>query len=316
MRVGQNPVKAVENVAPPSPVTVVVMSYIPFLAGYYRDSLEVLKRCLDSIGANTEGDFDLMVFDNGSAELVREYLLGEQKAGHIQYLVLSERNLGKAGAWNVAFAGAPGEVIVYADSDIYFHPGWLQAHLEALEAFPEAGMVTGMPILTPLKYSSGTLEWAEEQKTVKVERGHLLAWEDFWRHARSLGDSEDEARQFYEENESVRLTVDGKAYYAGAAHFEFAARKRVLGELLPIPAERPMGRVRLLDEMMNAGGYLRLSTMEWYVEHMGNTVAAVDRGTARPPTRAKRPGGFWSWKPVRKALQWLYDRSFQRLYRN
>jgi len=36
----------------------------------------------------------------------------------IQYLVLSDKNLGKGGAWNQIFGGAPGEIIVYSDSDV------------------------------------------------------------------------------------------------------------------------------------------------------------------------------------------------------
>ncbi len=179
MRVGQNPVKAVESIAAPAPVTVVIISYIPFMAGYYSESLEVLRRCLGSLLASTGGDYDLMVFDNGSCAQARGYLLEQEAAGNIDFLLLSERNLGKAGAWNMAFAAAPGEVIAYADSDVYFHPGWLQAHLDALEAFPSAGMITGMPLLSPEKYSSSTLDWADSRVDVQIERGQLLVWEDF-----------------------------------------------------------------------------------------------------------------------------------------
>jgi hypothetical protein len=92
MRVGQNPIKTVESVAPPAPVTVVVISYIPYLRGYYQHSLDVLKLCLTSLHANTDGEFDLMVFDNGSCAEVREFLLAEQASKRIQYLTLSERN--------------------------------------------------------------------------------------------------------------------------------------------------------------------------------------------------------------------------------
>lgn len=312
MRVGQNPVKTVESIAAPAPVTVVIISYIPFLAGYYAQSLEVLKRCLGSIAANTEGDYDLMVFDNGSCTQARSYLLGQEEAGNIDFLLLSERNLGKSGAWNMAFAAAPGEIIAYADSDVYFHPGWLKAHLDVLDALPNVGMVTGMPLLSPEKYSSSTLEWANSQGNVDVEKGQLLAWEDFWRHARSLGDAEDEARKFYTENESIRLTTARKHYFVGAAHFQFASKKAVLQELLPIPAARPMGRVRLLDEMINQKGYLRLSLPDWTVHHMGNTLSESDELLA---VEGKRSASIWQWKPVRKLLQRLYTRIFNILYR-
>jgi glycosyltransferase involved in cell wall biosynthesis len=320
MRVGQNPIKTVESIAPPAPVTVVVIAYIPFLNGYYEHSLEVLKLCLASLHSNTKGSYDLLVFDNGSCAEVRDYLLCEQKEKRIQYLLLSERNVGKPAAWNAALRAAPGEFVAYADSDVYFYPGWLEASIAALKAFPQAGMVTAMPMLIPEKYSTTTVKWAKKQRGVKVERGELLAWEDFWRHARSLGDSEERAREFHEANQAVRISSKGKRYFVGAAHFQFTARKAALMEVLPIPAERPMGRVRLLDEAMNAAGYLRLCTDQWYVQHLGNVMpepSDLIGGSVSLPTRpsAKLRGGVWSWPPVRKILQWLYGWSFNRLHR-
>lgn len=317
MRVGQNPVKSVETIAPPASVTVVVISYIPFLSGYYAHSLELLKLCLGSLHANTEGAYDLMVFDNGSCVEVREYLLAEQGARRIQYLTLSERNLGKPAAWNICFAAAPGEFVAYADADVYFYKGWLASSLDALRSMPQAGMLTAMPMLTPQKYSTATVKWARQQRGAKVETGQLFSWDDFWKHARSLGNSEDNGRAFFKDNKAVRLSYKKRQYWVGAAHFQFTARKSVLQQVLPIPAERPMGRVRLLDEAINARGFLRLSTTEWYVQHMGNQLPAAGDlldGTQTAPSRATRVASLWAWPPLRKLLQWLNGWSFDRLH--
>jgi hypothetical protein len=315
MRVGQNPIKSVEKIDPPAPVTVVVISSIPFLSGYYAESLDVLKLCLESLHAHTASKYDLLVFDNGSCAEVREYLLDEQAEKRIDFLLLSERNIGKPAAWNVAFAAAPGEFVAYADSDVYFYPGWLPASLAVLKDFPKAGMVTAMPMLIPEKYSTATISWAKRQRGVKVERGELLPWEDFWRHARSLGDSEKNARRFYKESRAVRITKKGKRYFVGAAHFQFTAPKSALQAVLPIPAERPMGQVRLLDEAMNTSGYLRLCTENWYVQHLGNVVskdASTKGGRAKKRTKTS---GFWRWAPIRALLQRIYGWSFDRLHR-
>lgn len=319
MRVGQNPVKSIEQVAPPAPVTVVIISYIPFLAGYYAQSLGVLKLCLQSLRDHTEGDYELMVLDNGSCPEVRAHLQERQAAGQIQYLLLSDRNLGKSAAWNMALVAAPGEFVAYADSDVYFYPGWLPTLLEALGAFPKAGMVTGMPILTPEKYSTATVDWAKKTRGVNVERGELLPWEDFWRHARSLGDTEADARRFYAKNPAVRITQKGQSYYVGSAHFQFLATKSALMQALPLPAERPMGRVRLLDQKFNAHGYLRLSTPDWYVQHLGNTLPGpgdlIGEEAQARFSATKGSKSLWRWKTLRKLLLWLYDRIFNILYR-
>ncbi len=134
MRVGQNPAKFVKEVAKPARITVAVLNYIPFLSGFYAEMLDVLKASLGNIWTNTDPPYDLMVFDNGSCEEVRQYLSDSYEQGRIQYLLLSSRNLGKGGAWNQIFGGAPGEIIAYADNDCYFYPGWLSQSMQILEA--------------------------------------------------------------------------------------------------------------------------------------------------------------------------------------
>jgi glycosyltransferase involved in cell wall biosynthesis len=323
MRVGQNPAKAIEEVEQPAEVTVAVVVYIPFLSGYYSESLDVLKLCLQSIWNNTLVEYDLMVFDNASCSEVREYLLSAHQRGRIQYLTLSDKNIGKAGAWNHIFGSAPGKYIAYADSDVYHFHGWLAPQLDTLKIFPKAGMVTGLPMLTPAVFSTATISWAEKNPDVEMERGRFLAWKDFWRHAQSLGGDEEKARSFYEENEDICILHADKRYYVGASHFQFVSKKEVLTSVLPIPSERPMGQVRLLDIAINEKGFLRLCTEQWYNQHMGNTVPsddffAVDEETIgrRLPQKRRRNKKLWRFQPVRRLLQWVYSRSFEILYKN
>jgi hypothetical protein len=319
MRVGQNPAKFVDEVPQPAQVTAAVISYIPFLEGYYAQSLDVLKACLTSLREHADTAFDLMVFDNASCGEVREYLIGEQAAGRIQYLMLSERNVGKGGAWNFIFGAAPGKYIAYADSDVYFYPGWLSPQIKALETFPQAGMVTGMPILTPIQYSSATVAWAEKQKGVALKRGPFISWEEFWFHASSLGNDEEKARAFYAEHEAHAVLFKGERYYIGSSHFQFVARKEALQSITPIPFTRPMGEVRQLDALINEKRYLRLCTAERYVRHMGNTLPedmeALAEGDRLARKKAARRKGLADVGLVRRFLQWVHQWSFDVLYR-
>jgi glycosyltransferase involved in cell wall biosynthesis len=316
MRVGQNPAKFVEQVAQPKAVTVAVISYIPFLGGYYAQGLDVLKECLGSIWVNTDLPYDLLVYDNASCPEVRGFLLDAHREGRIQYLVLSEQNVGKAGAWNFIFAAAPGEMVAYADCDIYFYPGWLSAQLAAFEAVPNVGMLTGMPVRNPGQFSTSTLRWAEGQADARLERGLLLPWEDFWRHVQSLGYSEAEAQKIYVEGEDLCLYYRGRKYYVGAGHFQFLARRPVLQEVLPIPSRRPMGEVRQLDVAINERGYLRLALPDWTVRHMGNTLPSeTETGVSVGGYRASSRNGSPRWKPLRRLLMWVHKRSFEMLYR-
>ena len=96
MRKGQNPAKFVKDVARPERITAALLNYIPFLSGFYAETLDVLKVCLGSIRKDAGLPFDLMVFDNGSCEEVREFLVKEKEEGRIQYLILSEKTWARA----------------------------------------------------------------------------------------------------------------------------------------------------------------------------------------------------------------------------
>ena len=132
MRKGQNPAKFVKDVARPERITVALLNYIPFLSGFYAETLDVLKVCMESMRKDAGLPFDLMVFDNGSCAEVRDFLIKEKEEGRIQYLILAEKNMGKGGAWNMILAGAPGEIIAYTDSDVLFSPKWLSRSVEIL----------------------------------------------------------------------------------------------------------------------------------------------------------------------------------------
>ncbi len=321
MRIGQNPAKSVQGVPQPARVSVAVVVYIPFIGGYYADSLDVLKVCLGSIIANTRMPIDLMVFDNASCPEVREYLMELQASGGIQFLILSDKNLGKVGAWNYLVGAAPGEFIAYADADVYHFPGWLAPQIDALETLPKVGMVTGMPLLAAEDKSSATVAWAEHTPGVEVARGQMLSWEDFFRHSGTLGRTEEEQRAFYADNPSVRITVEGKSYYAAASHFQFVARTEVLQQFFPLSADRPMGQVRQLDDAINAAGYLRLSTPEWYVQHIGNilpddrSALGVEEFLQTSPVREEKRKTLWDLKIFQKLLRWVNSKSFDILYR-
>ena len=314
MRKGQNPAKFVKDVARPQRITAALLNYIPFLSGFYAETLDVLKVCLDSMRREAGLPFDLLVFDNGSCPEVRGYLVREKEAGRIQYLILSEKNMGKGGAWNVMLAGAPGEIIAYTDSDVLFSPGWLKRSVEILEAFPNVGMVTARPFRTPPEFYEGTLDWA--RRNAQLEQGQFIPWDTFLEFNLSLGQTEEENRKVYAETSDWRLTYNGVTALAGASHWQFTAYKSTLGQFLPFDMDKPMGQVRQLDKRMNDAGLLRLMVPDPLAMNLSNTLGYL-RGelkTGTPKQGASFGKRVLEAAPVKKMLLAVYNRIFNWYY--
>jgi GT2 family glycosyltransferase len=317
MRIGHNPARFVEKVPQPADITVTVVNSIPFLSGYYEQSLDVLKAVVESLNATRESarPYDVMVFDNHSCTEVRNYLKEASDQGKIQYLILSDTNIGKIGAWNYMFGAAQGKYIVFSDGDIQFRPGWLSASLELFETFPNVGMVTARPFRSPPKYSDATIAWGRQQGPGILEEGDFVDREILREHGRSIGvtDSRSRERAAKKKGRDFRLTYHGKVAYIAAGHFQFMTRRDLLQKIIPLPSEQPMRGERALDLAVNEMGYLRLTTEKALVLHMGNRLPeSTHHDVSKPKRRTFLQRILWL-PGIRHVLLWLNNQIF-RLY--
>lgn len=103
------------------------------------NSLELLKRCLALVDANTS-NIDVIVVDNGSTDGSVEFLKSHESRT-LKY-ILNGKNLGFAGGNNVGIRVAdPMKDIVLLNVDAEVQPGWLGEMYETLLKHPMAGLV-------------------------------------------------------------------------------------------------------------------------------------------------------------------------------
>ncbi len=331
MRVGMNPSRGKFTSYEPARVTIAVLVYIPHGTGYFEHRMKVLDACLASIQANTQVPYDLLVFNNGSSPEVRAYLERRQLDGAIQYLLHSQKNIGKIGAFQILFRAAPGEIIAYADDDIYFFPGWLREHLKILDAFPKVGMVSGCAVwgLFNDERISSNISFAEGHPEAKMERGRFIndEWMQDW--AESYGRDFETYKAETVDAEEIILEYHGVKTFAMANHNQFVIPKAVISQCLPTDwTGRLMGLMDELDISVNEAGYLRLSTFDRTTQHLGNALSPeFIRRFAIPVELSERipaknrdgssAGRIWRKfimsRPVRWLLLGIYSRLFKLL---
>ena len=327
-RSGQNPMRWVSRLASPARLTLTTMVHVPNLQGFWSASLEVLTLCLESLRSTTPGRFELVVLDNGSCAEVRDFLFARFAAREIDQLLVSHRNLGKVGGWNLLFSAAQGETVAYADSDVYFMPGWYEASLAVLEAFPQAAMVTAQPIPGDLSlHCKATLEAAAADPALELREGDDLIPEPYVEsHRLGLGETPELYAARIRRRRDVRLKRGETEAYVSASHFQFVSRREILRSFFPMETSIPLGDDREFDSRLDEARHWRLSTVEYLVHHMGNRppdleeeLPWLERGppiAAEPPPR---PAGAWNRRilnsrPVRRLLKSINRKSYELLY--
>ncbi|MDX1946100.1 MAG: glycosyltransferase [Pirellulaceae bacterium] len=103
------------------------------------NELHHLRRCLPAIARQHYRHYEVLIVDNASTDGSLEWVAAEFPPFRI---VRNEQNLGYAGANNVGFEHAEGELIAVLNPDTEVDADWLTEIVAALEANPRAGLAT------------------------------------------------------------------------------------------------------------------------------------------------------------------------------
>lgn len=103
-----------------------------------------LATTIDSILAQTDASFDLIVCDDQSTDSTREIV--RQRAGERVRLWINPVRLRLAGNWNACIEQSETEWVAIVHQDDVLLPGHLSAHLSTASRYPDAGLIASSAV--------------------------------------------------------------------------------------------------------------------------------------------------------------------------
>lgn len=244
--------------------------YIPHLSGYYKDSFEILRICLQSVLNTVHSKTFVTLVSNGSCDEVNEYLNQLKQAGKIHELIVVG-NIGKINSILKAIVGSKFSLVTISDADVLFLPGWQEATYEIFESFPKAGVVCPMPNpglnfdLTGNVLSALGSNYTSSYEVVNDTEALI-----------KFAESTNSLKLLHDKLQLKNLFVysNGTKAGLGASHFVCTYRNEALGEKILRFSNYLLGgdsEKVFLDSSILKYDLWRLSTPNSFVYHMGNT---------------------------------------------
>ena len=270
MRKGTNPQKEFISEKNNYNHMVVIPVYIPHLKGYYSDSFEILKECLESLKTTVQKKTFISVVNNGSCEEVRNYLDSLYQDQFISE-VIHTTNIGKVNAILKGISGHSDVLITISDADILFKKGWQEETLRIFNTFPKAGVVGLIPQFKMFtSYSSNLIFDNFLNKDLKFT--NVLEPEAMKLFYKSIGWNDN----YNEEYLKMHLTISKKnvTSVVGSGHAVATYRSEIFTKIKHESTNYKLGgnsENKILDESILKLDGWRLTTERNFAYHMGNT---------------------------------------------
>lgn len=271
MRIGSNPQKQEGKITLTTHHRVVVVVYIPNEEGFYKDSFDVFKMCLNSLISTINSKAALTIVNNGSHKKVFDFLNGYLIENKIDTLISHNTNIGKIDALIGAARGAREKYITLTDSDILFVKGWQEKVEEVFTVFPNVGSVSPIPVRTGLY--AGTSSVLKEILYRKINFKFIPIPENFIDYNKFL-ESINWDLEIQEDKNWPVIEKNGISAVIGSAHQVLTIDRDILFKTTPSnPSLILVGNLsehNYVDVPIDKAGKLRLSTYNNYAFHMGN----------------------------------------------
>lgn len=269
MRIGFNPHKDQEETKSEFYHQVIVPVYIPNFKGYFKDSFIIFKLCLQSIFDTTHNKTFITIVNNGSCEIVKDYLNELFLQGKI-HEVIQTQNIGKLNAILKGLAGNNIELVTVTDADVLFLQGWQSETIKIFSNVTKAGVVGIVPAFNLHKTNSFNLIFDNlfNPKMCFIPVKNPKSMTKFYE---SIGWNNNFNQNYLKYNLGF-LHSENLTFLVGSSHFVATYKKDIFNNIISnIPFKMGGNSESFLDEKPLDKDYWRVTTYDNFAFHMGNT---------------------------------------------
>lgn len=276
MRVGINPSKLDPKIPKQFYHRIIIPVFVPNFTGYFQDIFEVYKVCIESAFLTQHSRSAITLVDNGSCQEVKDWMRNLLELGKIDTLISHSSNIGKVDAILGAARGCREDLITISDSDILFNNGWQEAAESVFLNFDNAGSVAPFPISRHMYYYSTAV-----QKSVVL--GQLgFQFEKTTDSSLIKENYECYNWSFDQSYDSILPVVKSGSAKAvmGSGHQIMTIRREAIFKMPTDPCfiKISSGSENFwIDKPIDDAGLWRLSTVDTWVNHMGNSLTSQNK---------------------------------------
>ncbi|PTT01702.1 glycosyltransferase family 2 protein [Flavobacterium sp. HMWF030] len=310
MRVGYNPHKDQINDESKYIHQIIIPVYIPNQDGYFKDSLEILKLCIESLLATTHQKTFITIANNGSDKMVSDYLDTLLKQNKIQELIHTE-NIGKLNSIMKGLIGNNIELVTISDSDVLFLPNWQRETVKVFANVSNVGIVGVVPQFKMYEYYCGNVLFHNffnnKMRFMPVKNSDALI-----RFYDSIGWDRSYNQDYLKFNLGIEINSEMNVL-VGSGHFVATYRKNMFEEMPSYFSHKMGGNSEgYLDELPLKKDYWRLTTEDNYAYHMGNVLEdwMLDKPNQISSNNVVFQHDFVEKRKVNKILYFIKNRLF------
>ncbi len=271
MRAGKNPQKE-KQVSEDYYIHHIIMPvYIPHETEYYAHSFEILQKSLISLFRTIHKKTFITIVDNGSCDTVTHYLQDLFNQKKINELIVTT-NIGKINAILKAIAGNDFRLTTITDADVLFLNGWQDATVGVYNSFPKAGVVGIVPqfkmFTTHCEHIIFSHWFSPRLRFTEVNDPEGM--EKFYK---SIGWNNDYNKEYLKKYLTIE-NLEGQKAVVGAGHFVATYTNKVINNIPMLKTSYALGgdsEKKYLDDPGSKVGLWRLTTLQNFAYHMGNT---------------------------------------------